>query len=257
VHRSCVLCALTLLTACSDRLTAPEAEAVLNALEQPLRRGEPRERLWTRLGWEDLLAKLKTASQVTVSQDGHRLKYSAVVFERLMVPPTGSGRSPCLGPRWALLLWGQGEHPQGISISGGRFDQPFSLGRYCQEVNFMDATPRASWYPGEVGNGWATGSGRGDIQSGLDDGACMFLTAADAELLHRNMGVTCRMTRHWVHFDASLHPVLGGTCGGGSTPCLGPGTMRIQLRPVEVMGIRYTLDCALPQAENMCGKWWR
>jgi hypothetical protein len=75
-------------------------------------------------------------------------------------------------------------------------------------------------------------------------------------VLHRDMGVTCQMTRHWVHFEATLHPTLDGTCGGGSTPCLGPGTMRIQLPPVEVRGVRYTLDCALPQTKshNLCGE---
>ena len=143
-------------------------------------------------------------------------------------------------------------------MRGGRFDQPFSRGHYCEDVNFLGPAPMALWYPPEAAREpypWLTGSGRGDIQPGLDDGPCKFLSAADAEALHRNMGVTCRMTRHWVYFDASLHPVLDGTSGGA--PRLGPGTMRIQLRPIEVMGVRYTFDCALPQTKNLCGEAWR
>jgi hypothetical protein len=256
VHRSYVLCALTLLTACSDRLTAPEAEAIVLELEHPLLKGELRDGVLRRMGWAWGIAKLKGASQVTVSQGGRRFRYNAVVFERVMVPLTGNGRSQCLGPRWSLHLWRQGEHPEALNVRGGRFDQSFSPGRMCGDVNFIDPAPSAMWYPSEVGNAWASGSGMGDIQPGVDDGPCEFLSVADLEVLHRDMGVTCQMTRHWVHFEASLHPTLDGTCGGGGTPCLGPGTMRIQLSPVEVRGVRYTLDCALPQtkSKNLCGE---
>jgi hypothetical protein len=31
-----------------------------------------------------------------------------------------------------------------------------------------------------------------------------------------------------------------------------PGTIRFEVPPTEVMGVRYTIECSLPQAARMC-----
>jgi hypothetical protein len=244
--------ALLTLTACTDRLTAPEAQAILDAVEQPLGSREMSRRLWERMGWADGLMRLHTSSRVLVRRDGRELAYAGVVFERLMVPASGSRRSPCLGPRWSLFLWRGDEHPEGLSLTGGRFDRALSSGGgMCPDVDFIDPAPFAAWYPpegpGDRGGGWVSAAGRGEITPGVDVGPCDFLAAADAEELYRSIGVTCRVTRHRVYLRSTLHPVAtdGGLDRWG-------GTMEVQVAPVEVLGVRYTIECGLPQAAFMC-----
>jgi hypothetical protein len=250
MHRSLLFSALAVLTACSDRLTAPEAEALLSAIDQPLGRGELG-RLFNRSGFGEELTRLRAGSRVIISQDGQSIRYSAVVFERLMVPRSGSGRSTCLGPRWSLFLWREDPMPEGLLLRAGRFDQRFSPGKICEDVDFSDPSPELLRYPpGRAGEQqpWVSRSGRGEITPGLDAGPCEFFASGEAEVLRSRWGISCRRTRHRVHFQSTLQPIGGS--GSAGAPVL--ETMRVLLRPAEVMGIRYTIDCLLPQAADMC-----
>ena len=243
------LAALILLAACSDTLTGPEAESVLRTIEQPaLDPREARERLWYDMGFWEVLSRLRPASRVTVLQDGHKVEYSAIAFERVMIPTSGSGRSDCLGTRWSLFLWHEGGFPEGLVLSGGRFDRPLGIGEMCEDANFGNAQPMLVRYPaqgrGGQGGHVSTG-GSGEIGPGAERGACAFLPEDAAAMLYGSLGVTCRLTRHRVRFDGELQPwTAAGT--------LGSQKMRVVLRPTEVIGVRYEVDCALPQAAEMC-----
>jgi hypothetical protein len=213
VHRVLSAALVVLLSACQDHLTAPEAEAILTAIDEPLSNWEKRELLWQRLGWDRGLRLLNTVSQIRGRRDGRTLTYSAVVFERLMIPSTGSGRSPCLGPRWSLFLWREGASPEGMILTGGRFDRTLSPGGMCEPVLFPDPAPLAAWFPIEASGmqpSWLSRSGRGEISPGVDAGPCGFLPPGEAAALYRTMGVTCRVTRHRVRLVATLHATHGG-----------------------------------------------
>lgn len=253
MHRALAAAQLVLLTACSDRLTAPEAEAILTAVDQPVGNREQRDRLWSRMGWADGLQRLNAVSRVPGGRNGRTVSYSAVVFERVMIPPTGGGRSPCLGPRWSLFLWREDGTPEGMVLTGGRFDQTLSPGGLCPDINFGGPAPVVAWYPPESSgeqSAWISGSGRGEITPGVDTGPCEFLAPDEAAALYRNTGVTCRLTRHRVHLTSTLHPFTGLASAG--MPAYGRETMRVEVPPAEVLGVRYTIACGLPQAAMMC-----
>jgi hypothetical protein len=253
MKRTFSLTLLAVLGACSDRVTAPEAEAVLSAVERPLASGEVRRRLWEHMGSADVLGRLRTTSRVQVWQDGRELSLAGIVFERVMVPPSGSGRSSCLGPRWFLYLWHQSERPEGLVLSGGRFDQALSQGGMCSDINFSVPTPFVAWYPAEepADRGWPAGwvsvGGHGGITPGTDVGPCSFLASTDAGELYQTMGITCRVTRHRVYLQSTLQRFAPNGRLDGTL-----GTMQVRVPQVEVLGVRYTIECRLPQAAFMC-----
>jgi hypothetical protein len=253
MRRTVAICLLVLVPACSERLTAPEAEAVLSAVEQPQGDRELHERLGNRMGWADELGRLSTVSRVRVRRDGRERSYSAIVFERVMVPPTGSGRSSCLGPRWSLFLWREDERPEGLVLTGGRFDRPLSPGGLCADITFSDPAPVVVWYPPEAPDeqpAWVSGSGRGEIGPGMDSGPCEFLAPAEAQALYRSRGVTCRLTLHRVRLQSTLHPIAPEASAVALVR--GRGAMRVEVPQVDVVGVRYTIECGLPQAAEMC-----
>ena len=199
---------LTMLAACTDTVTAPQAESVLRTLEANSENAvEARERLWETMGLWEVLSKLRPATRVTVTQNGEKTEYSAIAFERLMVPVHGSGVSKCLGTRWSLYLWREGERPEGLALIGGRFDRPLGSADMCNDVSSINAQPMLARYPPRTpGDGWISSGGSGYISPGADVGDCRFLSADAAATLYRNSSITCRLTRHRVGFEAELHP---------------------------------------------------
>ena len=116
-------------------------------------------------------------------------------------------------------------------------------------MSFGGPAPVVAWYPSESQRDepvWVSATGRGEITPGAEAGPCRFLAPDEAKALYRNIGVTCTLTRHRVFLTAVLRPTAGHA--GAELPRPGSRTMEVEVPSAEVVGVRYIIACALPQA---------
>lgn len=257
----CALLALALTpTACTDRITGPEAVAMLRTLEQPYATDSAgyEIRFLEDLGnWSGLIRQLDRAVAILpatdVIRDGRSIRYSAMVVERLMEPSIGlAPHAACFTPRRSLLLWRPGEL-DAIVVMGGDYTQrvrpwpddcagtpgpqPFAwAGRI---VNASTPQEQRMW--------WRSSDGIGDISPGVDTGPCQFMHPREAQYLLAEHGITCLMTRHQVHFDVRMASLPHDRRGNAGAP-----GFSWRLPPLELTGVRFTVDCTLEAAKPGC-----
>lgn len=240
---SCVsICVAAFCSACADRLSAPEAARLVNALEGSLASDakERPGRLEDRMGEIGRnFSRLRGASSVELHRDGHALTYRAVVFEYVMAPPAGLDTSGCAGTRWVAYFWRDGGLSDGLRFMGGQFRQRLAPPRSCREVNYSDPQPSLLAYPPDQ-NVWLATDGDGDISPGVVIGECAFLEPEAAGFLREERGITCALTRHRVRFRAQIQ-----RDASPSPPSFAfdPAISRVELGPTEVIGVRITVDC--------------
>ncbi len=259
---------LPLLTGCADRITGPEALEIARAIERTYSVDGELDGPFLHLmgGWW-LEPFRKAAGQiptVVASRDRRSVRYQALVFEKMMDPPTGFlPKDGCVATRRSLLLWREGEY-EALVLTGGDFSQRIvRRPEWCSMVNGGLFGPEpVAWIgrwvhleDGERGwQHWESEDGRGDISSGVVAGDCAFLDAAGARYLLDEMGATCKVTRHRVRFDIGMGDgeTTRRTEDGGKLRFPGPPGFSIKLPTVEVLGVRFTYDCSLEAAAAPC-----
>src|SRR5438876_6400003 len=133
--------------ACGDRLTAPEAVRLVDALESS-QRVDAVPGWWDFLfgsDWLSIVSRARDLSTVQVLLNGQPRSYHALVFERLLAPVA---EVPCAGTRRWLFLWREGDKPDGIGLAGGRFDERFGIPmKWCTDQHgwYMDGPEPTLW----------------------------------------------------------------------------------------------------------------
>ena len=247
------LLGVALCTGCSDRLTAPEAVQVVDALESALKPGTDISRTpgwWDFLfgaGWLSIASQARELSTVQVLLDGQPKTYHALVFERVLAP---LAEVPCAGTRWWVFLWREGDKADGIGFAGGRFDARIGMPmKSCtdQHAWYMDGPEPSLWRappPNDPHlNGWRGTDGEGDIKPGVVTGECVFLTPAAERVLRHQRGMSCEVTRHQVWFRGELRRWAPAPRGKPLTTFEPGPPLRVELPPTEIIGVRYTVHC--------------
>jgi hypothetical protein len=185
-------------------------------------------------------SRLRSTSTVVLQRDGRSLTYRAVVIERVMVPASGVDATGCAGTRWNLLLWRDGDPPDGLLFAAGRFDLPLAPGpRNCPGVRLVGPDPWLRVIEADLSTGIAT-EGEGNVSPGAVVGECAFLAADAAGLMNDEYGITCALTRHTARFRVRVQRVSGSTAG---EPARAAASTVIELSPTIILGIRYTIHC--------------
>lgn len=227
-------------TACTERITAPEAVRAIEELESPRTSKDLRRlgNLFQRMDWLGRGPRSPTLSgdSVTVLRDGRPRVFRAHVIERVMPPVPLDSADRCAHAtleRRSALLWTNAAGGGGIWMHGGDYQRP--LGRFagnCSTLRLSGPEPSVILVP-DVDepdqNPWVSESGQGDISAGVAVGPCDFLDSSVVRELRTDGGVSCVRTRHTVTF----HTVVKR---GGRTE-------RLELPPTQVDGLRYTIHC--------------
>lgn len=239
------------LTACTDRLTAPQAEQLVLATEA-LSAGEATsavDRLWEAL--ELPMQRPGALSRVVVHDGPRRREFVALVHERVMIPEGGLGGDPCAGPRRTLLLHGPGAIVERGQFHGGDFSLPVQAGTHplCAWNSLPFHAPRLVVRRGSHDD-WVGTQGTGSISPGTPLGPCALLSSDAGRAMREIYGMTCEYTRHDVELRALLKPSLHRN----GQSYLGSSSRRLAIPAAEVRGVRVTIDCAATRrAAELCG----
>ena len=219
---------VTICAACTDRLTAPEAVALVNTVEESLAPGGTPQR-WLGDVWKSDLRLGAPLARIALRRDGEKVVYRAIVFERVVLPSRDLENPACAGTRRAAYFWLADSNGL-VFFPGGVFDQRLvpALGS-CQREG---ADPLVSAITPHHGT-WSQASAEGDISPGVVTGPCRFLEPQAEGVLRTEHGITCELTNHRVRFAAQL---LGHGLAG-------PDSMRLALDTTEIPGVRYTINC--------------
>lgn len=228
------LLGVTVCIGCTDRLSGPEAAELVTALEQSLSAEAGPRRLFMNVYEGDL--RLRAAASTAVLQrDGQELTYRALVFERVVVPPSGLGTWNCAGTRSAAYFWHDGGERDGLLfLPSGWFDARLvpGLGSCLGENVDRPARALAAVTPNQ--DMWLPADAEGDISPGVVTGGCGFLPPERARFLRQEHGITCELTRHRVRFSAHVR---------NFSSLRGPDSSRVDLPSTEIVGVRYTINC--------------
>lgn len=223
------MCALQ--SACVDKITAPQVEALLERLETPefqatsCYEGSPPFRGVGCVDDDLLVAFFAATPRVTVTFDGVPSRFHALVWQ-IAVIHEGDNQRECMGTRSFLHLRRMAENPEQLTLYGWRFDVPLSPSGF----EWPCGGPTLS-----TSDAWESESGSASITPGVVVGPCGFLTSEAIELL-TGLGFTCTITQHQVQFAASMR--------GPWTEPAATGRRSIALARTKIIGVRYTLDCA-------------
>jgi hypothetical protein len=234
---------LLALCACGERISAPEAVELVDALEKSTSPVAGPSGFWEAMGYSPRVnpSRLHGTSTVVLRRDGRSLAYRAVVIERVMVPASGVDTTGCAGTRWNLLLWRDADPPDGLSFGAGRFDLPLARGpRNCPGIRLVGPDPWLQLIDADVSTGIAT-EGEGEVSPGAVAGECRFLAADAAGMMNDEYSITCALTRHTARFRFRVERFSRAIPGAG--PPHAQGSTDIELSPTEVLGIRYTIHC--------------
>ena len=243
------LLGIALCLGCSDRLTAPEAVRLVDALESS-HRVDAVPGWWDFLfgsDWLSIVSRARELSTVQVLLNGQPRTYHALVFERVLAPVA---EVPCAGTRRWLFLWREGDKPDGIGLAGGRFDERFGIPmKWCTDQHgwYMDGPEPTLWRvrpPDDPhGNGWRASDGEGEIKPGVVAGGCVFLTPEAERVLRDQRRMSCEVTRHQVWFRGELRRWAPAPPGKPLTTSEPDPLLRVELSSTEIMGVRYTVHC--------------
>lgn len=239
------LLTVTLDLGCGDRLTGPEVVQLVDALEKPFSTDSSDARARLRFHgmtviWAERLSRLRNVSTVTLRRNDQTMKYRAVVFERVVLGPGLDQHRDCSSRYWSAFLWSEGTPPEGLLLVGGQFRErlrPRTL--LCSVYHLNRPEPVLTVLANEdqprMNNPWAQ-DGDADISPGTVIGECAFLSPDDFRVLREQYSITsCEITRHRVRFRAQLsRPEREGSA-------LEWGGSEVELRPTDVLGIRYTI----------------
>ena len=120
-HLAAFLCAMVCV-ACAERLTAPEAVELVNAVDESLNSRETPQR-WLGAIWKSDLRLGAPLLTTDLRRDGVPLPYRAIVFERVVKPSGRLGTSICPGTNRAAYFW-RADSDGVVFFPGGLFDQP-------------------------------------------------------------------------------------------------------------------------------------
>ncbi len=238
---------LALAFGCGDRLTGPEVVQIVDALEKPFWTDSSEARARLRFHgmtaiWAERLSRFHNVSSVTLRRNDQTLKYRAVVFERVVVGPGLDEHRDCASTYWSAFLWSEGTPPEGLLLVGGQFRERLRPRLLICSVFYLNRPePMLAVLANEdqprMNNPFAE-DGDADISPGNVKGECAFLSPEDFRVLREQWGIaSCEITRHRVRFRAQLSRPehLGAAVEWGGS--------QIELRPTDVMGIRYTIRC--------------
>lgn len=232
--------AISLTSACADRLTAPEAVELVKTLDESLASRATPER-WLGAIWKTDLRLGAPLRQVDVRRDGQPHPYQAIVFERVVKPSARLGNATCAGTNRAAYFW-RAENDGAVFLPQGLFDQRLvPVLANCSKMGTQQSAPLITASTPEQGQ-WTQLSVAGDIFPGVVTGACRFL-APDAErVLRDEHGITCELTTHQVFLDARLHLLASARSD----------SMRFGLDTTAIVGVRYTIDCDVAKSALPC-----
>ena len=224
---------MSVCVACTDRLTAPQAVALVNTIERSLSEGESPER-WLGEIWKGDV-RLGALAPITLRRDGEQRSYQAVVFERVMLGEDDA--KGCGGTRRAAYFKGANDDGA-VFFPAGWFDQRLVGcidGSRTRAPAAQVVTPEHPF--------WYVESLAGDISPGVVTGPCGFLAAGSEVTLRAEHGISCETTRHRVWLAIQLQ-------GADGTQ-----RMRLETDTTEIMGVRYTIDCAAARSVlYACGR---
>jgi hypothetical protein len=248
---------------CTDRLTAPEAIRLFNAMEPGLSRDTVMQQFYLSGALQGLLGDLRDLRApppyaVTVLLDGRPVAYHALVFDRNPIPPPdlSPGGKCRFVPTRTLILWRLGEVADGFYLSGRDYSAPLREGptRCPEAVMSTDAADMPPWLhmfrlvldsAGGVRSrppmAWASVSGTANVSPGEDAGDCG-LTPEDARAVYEWTSATCRRATYRVRFRATLRQA-DLRAGPYDQRTVGTATLTVELPETEVIGGRYTLHC--------------
>lgn len=228
------LLGLTVCTACTDRLSGPEAAELVTAVEYSFSRDTGPRQLFMGV-WEGDLRLRGAVSTAVLWRDGRDLTYRSLVFERVVVPPSGLDDWNCAGTRRAAYFWRDGPERDGLAFRPeGSFDQRLVPGLSgCPGENIDRPRPMLEVVTPNHQT-WLPDSTEGDISPGVVIGACAFMEAESALFLREEYGITCETTRHRVRFSALVRNFASGRW---------PDSSRVDLPSTEIVGVRYTIHC--------------
>lgn len=225
-----MLLIVALVTACSDRLSPTEAVELANTVEESIGPGGEPQRWLGTIQKSDLRLG-GPLSTTELRRNGQAQSYRAIVFERVVLPSARLGDAICAGTQRGVYFW-RADGDGVLFFPHGRFDDRLVPGlRSCSAVNARATTPVVGAVALDQ-EGWTQESTDGDISPGAVVGGCGFLQPEAERVLRTEHGITCQLTRHQVHFGATLRAFSAGV-----------DTMRLELDTAEIMGVRYTIDC--------------
>ena len=217
--------------ACTERVTAPEAVEIVKTVEQSFVSGEVPERWLGNVMIFPNDPRLRAPlPSIDLLRDGKPLPYQAIVFERIVLPSVQLGAAICPGTR--RVAYFRRASDDGIAFyAKGPFDERLAPPATCMWDGVeQPATVTAMTSDKEA---WIRESVEGDISPGVVTGTCGFLEPEAERILREEHGITCEVTNHSVQLAARLR---GYSVGG-------PDSMRIDLDPTAISGVRYTIDC--------------
>jgi hypothetical protein len=223
-------------TACTDRLTAPEAVELVTSIEKSFAENSGPQR-WLADVWKGDV-RLGALTRTDLRRDDEMRPYQSIVFERIVLASPRPGRLLCAGTRHAAYFR-RADNDGAVFFPGGWFDQRLvgCSHESAQEPALHVITPDQS--------SWLAESVQGEISPGVVTGRCSFLEPESERVLREEHGITCAVTRHRVHFAARLEGFAVG----------GPDKMRLELDTTEIVGVRYTIDCpALESTVRPCAR---
>ena len=248
---------------CTDRITAPEAIRLFNAIEPGLSRDTLMQQSHLSGALSGILGFLLDTGApppytVTVLLDGRPVEYHAIAFERNAIPPPAlsPGGKCSFAPLRTLLLWRLGEVADGFYLEGRDYRAPLREGpTRCPEALVptyaADSPPwlymsrlvldSAGGVPRDPRLAWASVSGTASVSPGEDVGDCR-LSPDDARTVYEQTSATCRRATYQVRFRAIMRQVALGGEPYHRRP-VGTATLTVELPETEVIGVRYTLHC--------------
>jgi len=221
---------LTVCAGCTDRLTAPQAIALVNTVDESLASGKVPQR-WLGAIWKTDLRLGAPLMRTELRRDGTPLPFRAIVFERIVKPSGHLPDSFCAGTRRAAYFW-RADSDGVVFFPEGLFDQrlvPALAG--CQAAEGQQTVPLVNAATPGQGQ-WIQAFAQGEISPGVVTGACRFLQPEAERILRDQHGITCELASYRVRFVALLH---GFTSAGSDS-------LRFALDTTEIIGVRYTID---------------